>query len=284
MFKPYFSLVAALICAALPAWAVPVSVAVVGPDNQPLPGATLSVLEGKYPVDPQLAPREVSGADGRFGIDWEGEFPAPGVVVAPEKRRYISVRVGAPGMATETRTLSEADTTIHLQKGRSWGGMVLDAEEKPVAGARVVLSRWYLAGQQYPVPTAPGERAPERHGFDSYQDIWKVSAITDEAGRWQIDGLPQQGRASVALDDARWVKKTFELTIGPNDAPPLFARPGATITGVLVAPDGTPIEGAPVRSGSYGRSNGDSSSAKTDAAGRFTLTGVEPGEVSVISY
>lgn len=271
-----------VLCA--PAWAIPVTISVVGPDDKPVPDARLRVwtpaaaLPGA-PAFEKTPTRAVDGQNGRFRFEWDGAFATKDAPIAVEKRRYIFVRVEAPGRATETRAILKADTTIHLQSGRSWGGVVLDADEKPVAGVAVRLDSWSLPGKMDRVPTANAATAPESPGFNAFaSDDWAVRATTDAAGRWQMDGLPTNALAKVTLDDPRWVKKSYALRIGAGEAPPLFVKPGATVTGVLVTPDGAPIADAPISTG-YGK--GDS---RTDAQGRFTLSGLAPGEVTLQSY
>ncbi len=280
--KPTFPFLAALVCIALPAWAVPTSVTVVGPDDKPLPNATLSLAEGKIPVEASIKPRDIAGADGRFAFDWDGDFPAKGASVKAEERRFIYVLVAAPGMVTQSLGLTQADTTVHLQRGRSFGGLVTDAAQKPVAGVKIELSRW--------AETAPGEtqtldgEAEEnaedegRPFFSPFVEAWKPVAVTDAAGRWQFDGLPLQASAAFALSDPRFIRQNFEANLSDREAPPLFVKPGASVTGVLVALDGTPLPDTSVSAGRMGESR-----ARTDAQGRFTITGVEPGEVSLQS-
>ena len=274
--KLTFTLCFSLACLSAPALAIPLTVTIVGPDGKPLPGAKISVLEGKFPVDAKAVPRDVPGENGRFNFDWDGAFSAKGATIPTEERRFVYVRAQAPGMATQTRTLSKASSTIALQTGRSWGGLVRDAADKPVAGVQIELTRWTAPaiGKE----RADDETAPDRAAFEALAEAWKPVATTDAQGRWQLNDLPARANANLALNDARFVKKSYDLPIGATDAPPLFVRAGATLTGVLVRPDGAPIADTTVSAGSNGYNR-----ARTDAQGRFTLAGAPPGEVTLQS-
>lgn len=272
----------ALTCAALPAWAVPVSVIVVGPDDKPLPQANLKIVDGKYPLQPDIQPRAVAGADGRFTFDWDGAFPAKDAKVNIEDRRFLWARIEAPGMATQAWRLTQPATTIHLQTGRSFGGIVTDAAQKPVAGVKIELTGWTAktpdAAPDAATKADNGEAAPEQAMFAPIVDAWKSSAVTDAAGHWQFDDLPAQVNARFKISDARFITQSFSFNLDAKEAPPLFVKPGATLTGVVLKLDGTPLADAPVGVG-WGGDN----RTRTDAQGRFTLTGVEPGDVSLRS-
>ena len=95
---------AALTCVAVPAFAVPVSVKVVGPDNQFLPDAKLSWFEVQYTRAAADKTTEQPGANGVFAWDWAGDF-------ADERplgeKRFLRVRVEAPGMAPQVQIVKQ---------------------------------------------------------------------------------------------------------------------------------------------------------------------------------
>ena len=267
---------AAFICAATPAFAAPVSVIVVGPDGKPLAGAVISIVEGKYPSNGAATPRDIAGKNGRFVFDWNGTFADKDAPIPYDERQFVYVRAQSPGLTTQMLTLNKTETTIRLQPARSWGGLVRDGADKPVAGVRVELKSWSANGKDE--RDEDDTNAPESIGFSPLIDAWKVSAQTDAQGRWQLDDLPREASATIGIADARFVKKSFDLKIGAVDAPPLFVRAGATLTGILLRPDGAPLADTKV-----GVGWNEGGETRTDAQGRFTLAGVEPGEVTLQS-
>ncbi len=252
---------AALTCAALPAFAIPVSVSVVGPDNQPLPGAKLSWFEVKSVRDDAGQTTEQPGANGVFAWNWDGDFADKRPL---GEKRFLRVRVEAPGMAPQIQIVKQGQTTIALQKARSWGGVVLDEKQQPVAGATLKL------GEVKP-PDLPSEE------FSTFLEVAPQTVVTDAQGRWTMVGLPARGTAFVSLIDPRFARTRVLLTIGESDAAPIFAKPGGAVTGQLLKPDGTPIVGETVESG-FGVDN----QTTTDAQGRFKLQDIESGDGAII--
>ena len=265
MKTPIF-LAAALVCAAVPACAVPVSVTVVGPDNQPLSAAKLSSSDVKYARDDATKTQERPqiGDGGVFAFDWDGDLA--------DKRPYgekrlLRVRIEAPGMAPQLQIIRAAKTTIALQPSRDWSGVVLDQDQKPVAGVTLKLGEVTL-----PAPTSEASEFLS----DAVADVGPQTVVTDAGGRWTMKGLPARGNARVTLEDARFIGQRLQMKLGDGEAAPIFVKPGATIAGVLVAPDGKPVAGETVRAGF-----GVERVAKTDAAGRFVISGIEPGETEL---
>ena len=288
-YMKLLALVLTLVGLALPAWAVPVAVTVVGPDDKPIENVQLSLVEGSYASNNKPVPRDVTGTNGRFDFEWDGTFPEkklPNQLLTPadieeyQTRRYLYVRVSAPGWATETRSIKAAQTVVHLQPGRAWSGLILDADEKPVAGVPLIINNWRVPRDADQTPDVFNDldaTALELASFNALSSQWQLKATTDANGRWKMDGLPARAQVSLALDDARFVKKSYTLSLRPDiEAPALFVRPGATITGQIVTPDGAPIADLPV----YSNWNGGDG-PRTDAQGHFTLSGLEPGEVAL---
>ena len=244
----------ALICAPAPAFAVPVTVVVVGPDKKPLPDAHLDVFD-RVDGKTKAASREIPGSDGRFSFNWNGKFAAPTAApgAATALASIVLVRAQAPGLATKITLVDKNAAVIELSARRAWGGLILDQNQKPIAGARVATSAFFT-------PT------------------WETETRTDEAGRWQLDDLPAQGNLSLKVSAPNYIAADYALNLDNAEAPPLFLKPGATIRGQIVTPDGKPIDNAPVVVG-YEYQN----VMRTDKDGRFELNGVAPGEITLQS-
>ena len=256
--KPLLSVVA-LCGVALPAGAVPVSIQVVGPDGNPLATARLSLVETEGLARKDLTVDEPVGPNGSLSFEWDGEFEG--------EDKSLWVRARAPGMAIETRKISAPATTMRLQKGRNWGGIVWDENERPLAGVPVVIARW----------EADSSADDQTSNFHAMLPAWKLRAVTDAAGRWQIDGLPARAVVRVGFDDARFVRKPWELLATDDAEPLLIARLGATITGQIVAPDGAPLA-------NWRMLTLQQDSTFTDEQGRFTLSGLAPGTTMVYAF
>ncbi len=259
--KLTFLLCLALACAVTPAFAVPVTVKIVGPDNKPLPGAKLSSFETTFIYDEMPAATEQTGVAGVFTWDWDGDFADKRPL---GQKPFLRVRVEAPGLAPQFQVIQKGQTTIQLRATRAWSGVVFDENQKPLAGAKVTL------GNVSPALEEP--KAADDELLGAFISVKDNVATTDANGRWTFAGVPTQGRADVTVSAPNYVSQRVSLSIGEGDATPIYLKPGGTVTGVVLDPDGKPIEGETVRAGF-----GSDVQTKTDAAGRFTLNGVAPG-------
>ena len=268
---------AVALCAGLPAWAVPVSLQVLGPDDKPLAQARVSLSEGQARETKPLATAEPVGPQGAFNFEWSGVFPAPNAPLAEKvfPKNPLWARIEAPGMATQTRLLLASATTIRLGKARSWSGIVFDSDQKPLAGVGVEVWRW---SEESLFDDSAAEFAAAQ--FAAADRAWPLKSVTDAEGRWKIDGLPERGRALLVLNGPLVVTNYFEAEIRESDAPPLFAERGAALSGRLVAPDGKPLKGVPISISANGGLTGDET-AFTDATGRFAISGLRSGVYSL---
>ena len=262
-------LLAALLWLAWPARAIPIVVRVLGPDGQPSAAATLSVPAPK--TDGSAAgSRDIAGENGVFRFDWDAHFPKPGSKVEWKLEDLVFVRVEAPGALSYFNFLWADETTVKLEPGHVWGGTVFDREQRPVAGVSVRMTDW---GRELDTI------ASNAFGLADLVPDWAKTATTDAQGRWQMDGLPAQGMATVRLKDPRFVGATYNLKVLDGAAPPLFVERAAIISSQMLTPDGAPIANATVVAG-----DDYENVARTDARGRFTLSGVRPGTLRLVSF
>jgi hypothetical protein len=149
-------------------------------------------------------------------------------------------------------------------------GTVVDDFGKPIAGARVEAV--YVVGST-----------------SSMGDSDDCAATTDESGRFRLAKLPaiSLGKRPNALrlavsKNAFGAVDTPPMAVegdAPLFVPPIVLSPGCSITGVVLGPDGKPVEGAEVEpDGSFSER---SRRTWTDVYGKFTVTGLPEGEIGL---
>ncbi len=173
-------------------------------------------------------------------------------------------------------------------------------EDRAIPESRefVGLPRVALRGRVVDQEGRPLARVPvrARYGSEGFREgTNSAQATTDEAGRFEFESLPIGARVTLrarppALRDATIVQ-TIERreTLDVGD---LVALPGASVQGVVMNPDKTPLIGASVRAvlepkgGSAGPNimflpgpgtRQDQRIATTNAQGEFILHGLEAG-------
>lgn len=158
-----------------------------------------------------------------------------------------------------------------LDRAASITGQVVDPDGNPIPGVGVQLR------------SAAFEYANLMTGADG-----TYTAAGLRAGDWRIEFVPPHGSSWVAelYDDARTFDTQTVVPLAPgavatlNDA--VLAR-GGTITGRILAPDGTPRPGIEVfASPAVGSGNG--SGTTTGADGTYALTGLAEGDYTVSAY
>ncbi|WP_337176158.1 sigma-70 family RNA polymerase sigma factor [Paludisphaera sp.] len=146
-------------------------------------------------------------------------------------------------------------------------GSIVDRDGKPIAGARVE------AAYTRDLTTQVGEG-------DAF------ATTTDSRGRYRLDRLPASvwGRKPTSIrlvvtkDGFSGIDSDpipVEGAAGPIAVPSIVLEPGCSVTGVVLGPDGRPLEGAEVEPG-----HAFSARARvtwTDAEGRFTAVGLPEG-------
>lgn len=222
--------------------AAPMSGRVVDEAGKGVAGARVLVVSSDpfSDDDAQSVAEARTAADGGFAIR-----------DAPAGQRAVEVR--APGYvpARQVQVEPAADIRLVLPRGGTIRGTVLDASGKPAAGALVV-----------------GE---------------ELAAETDAAGAYRLAGVAVGVRAVEALwkDDFAARRDALRVRRGEEtDAPLRLARAAAIAGSVVDETTRKPIAGARLAASS-GASFGFNRrrverSARTDAQGRFRLSGLAP--------
>ena len=160
--------------------------------------------------------------------------------------------------------------TLELDPGIAIGGVVQDPDGNPIANAKV--------GFNHEQSAATVSR-PESHEFG-----W-IEVETDANGRWRINriGVDMIPRLYGGARHPEYVGSSlFFLSQEPasesllrNEEHVFTLNPAAKVSGIVLAPDNTPIDDAKVLVGSIG--SGNSRETKTEADGTFRLSGCKPG-------
>jgi peroxiredoxin/protocatechuate 3,4-dioxygenase beta subunit len=162
---------------------------------------------------------------------------------------------------------------FQMEKGTAISGRVIDQDDRPLAGAVVVVS----AQKSYP-------KSNQR------VDVGNRSIKTDANGRWTFTGVPEQPD-SVEIAAYDYLHLTEQANFQTEPYKPLSAlrdgsavlrlQRGSLVEGTVLLPDGRPVAGAEV---AYGEGQGYANSIpplKSDAEGRFKL-GIKPGTVATL--
>ena len=207
----------------------------------------------------------ITAADGAFRFDALPAGTMRFTATHPDHAPGTSPLVTLDGKTTAT-------VTITLGAGAVVRGKVVDAGKRPVPSARVRIG---AAGAQLVVFERPRQ------------------AYTDAAGEFEIKGLPRRELAAVALHETGASGTVAVDTSGGSVSDVVLAIDvTGTIAGVVVDPDGTPLEGVQVSAGpSFADNRTPTDFADwrlrgfpeelTDSAGKFTLTGLAPGSYNV---
>ena len=166
---------------------------------------------------------------------------------------------------------------FQMEKATTVSGRVVDPDQKPVAGATVIIdvSKGYSRSRQW-------------------VDFKYESTTTDANGRWTFSSVPAEPD-SIKLAAYHYL----HLPEGPffnyylEDFKPISALRdgsatlrllgrGTPIEGTVVAPDGRPVANAEVIIGSDRPYANSIPAVKTDGDGRFTL-GIKPGGASMLT-
>lgn len=230
-------------------------------ENRPVLGARVVAVPYESPF--AVALRETRGlaaptAVATITTGQDGSFK----VVIPPTAPPVALRVefGGLGKREVEGVFESADTEdlgeISLSRGENLGGRVVDAAQKPVAGAQVRI------GRDGPLTTT----GPD--GLFHFDDLDRRLAI---AGPLALGGATPTLSVTAAGFESTAVAARFS-------GPPVTVKlkPAAVaLTGSVKMPDGRPAEGALVR---FVVSDIVSRYAVTDAQGKFRIDGVPAGQ------
>lgn len=187
---------------------------------------------------------------------WTASDVPPGAyVVAAVAKGFI------PG-TRDKLLVGSGDRTTGIDLALDVGGLVVsgtvsDVGGGPIAGAEVRVKR-------------------ER---ESLAEEGELIAVAGDDGRYEIALADGSYDATASHADYTSESKRFELGGKPRTID-FTLTPGGTIRGQVVTRDGTPLPDALVQAVT-GERRGDSSSARADAQGTFTLKSLDAGAISL---
>jgi hypothetical protein len=226
---------------------------VLGPNGQPVPGATVGV-NGR-PFGGGITEE----ADAKGGFEINGIWPGLYDVVARAPGMAPAI---APEVGIDRR--SEIRLDLKLAPGTRVTGRLLDANERPIAGR---VSVGDLAGQ--PVPRV-------------LADALKTEAGAD--GRFALEAVPP-GEHALGAVAAGHAAERVEVAVREGervvDVGDVRLEVGNTIRGRVRAKAGPPIADAVVRATAGRSMMMGGVEARSEADGSFVLAGVEPTVSSV---
>lgn len=242
---------------------------IVGPDGKPVPEASVELRTRPLPEAEQiLRGRFVrKGPSGTFATaDAEGRL----IVKFAEMPRDFAAKIVTAGFgpywaawSSENSEPMPADFTAELDRAWSVGGIVVDEQGEPIAGAAVQPS---LAFKK-----RPGDSRPLGVGG---------SLKTDAAGRWRHDSVPiSKQQVYVEVNHPAFKRlaralprREFEVARDGSPAARITLARGLTVTGKVTDENGQPISGALVRT----KFLNDLREAPTGDDGVYRLGGCEP--------
>ena len=216
---------------------------VVDEAGKPIGGATLSVEETLV--------RATSDAEGRFRLRMA---PTPYAAVNVHHAEYVDTIEYFSPLDTEQ------EVRITLLRGARYRLRVVGRDRKPVAGARVTVTR----EQQHGVTGM--------WGWSQFEEI--SEGATDESGEYDL-GVLALGAANLLVEHERFANHRENLDIVSVAAVDhdVVLSAGGAVEGVVTGPAGKPIAGARVFT--------EHRDARTDEVGRFRVERIGAGPSTV---
>jgi protocatechuate 3,4-dioxygenase beta subunit len=230
----------------------------VGPDEQPATDVTIHFeSEEDQPSDPSARYSVMTTASGEIEADDDGWLTLRRLLPGT-----FTVRVepdGWVGLRREGVVLTEGETTdlgaLSVEVGSVLAGRVVDRDNEPVAGARV-SARWRDLRGNY-----------------------SREAISGSGGSFSIAGLPEHSMTLDASADGFASWRLAEAKAGGEGIVVTLDRQGALRGKARLAEGGVPSSFS--ARAFQGHGSGESSARGGGTAGRFEISGLDPGSYSV---
>jgi uncharacterized GH25 family protein len=246
---------------------------IVDPDGKPIPDAKVN-LSTQPPIDKVRLKAGKFLNKPRFGVNLMSDADGRVAVECPAHLDYLNFRIHKPGFGFYWSPQNPqgkpeallAPVTVKLERAWTIGGLVVDADGKPVPNARVVLQiRWAGAGY-----VAPVDRL-----WTNSKGIWKFESVPQSMTQVKSEfSEPKYMTANSMLGRAE-----FEMKPGHEPTGKTTLKMGVTVTGKITDETGQPILKALVRT----RVGQDTRNAFTDKKGMYRLEGCDPGNTRIVA-
>jgi RNA polymerase sigma factor (sigma-70 family) len=249
---------------------------VVGPGGKPIPEAVVELRTDAMPTAENIRLGKLikRGQYGAFvATDAEGRL----AVKLPKAPTYFDAFISAPGYGPYWAGWSSENHaqpipsrfTAELDAGWSVGGIIVDAEGKPVEGVTI----------------GPGIEYKKRPG-DFRQMRGGAEQKTDAAGRWHFDSVPVSlNEVFVEINHPGFgpirrplTRGEFGIERGREPVAKVVLNRGLTVTGKVIDEAGKPVVGAWVRT----KFLNNIREAKTGSDGVYKLAACEPRTAEIV--
>lgn len=190
----------------------------------------------------------------------------------PDPKKPIgNVTVYAPGFTLQNHVIDALMLDFALQSGAVWRGTVVDEADKPVNGAKIGIGVMREKGA-----------SRENYIYPASKELKAIySATTGADGDFEIAGLPVGGTFSYTATAPRFATISGQ-DLSAEKIAKIVLKPGALLSGQLLALDGKPIPKTRVYArGSDRLSVGVGGDSETDDEGKFTIDGLSAGTYNV---
>jgi protocatechuate 3,4-dioxygenase beta subunit len=249
----------------------------VGPDGKPIPGAEVELGADPLPTAEQIRKGKLIRQQLHWAVmatNAAGQL----VLELPRTPKRFNVYITIPGYGPYWAGWSSEEHdepipprfTAELEAAWSAGGIVVDPDGKPVAGAEVSPSIEFKK--------RPGEVQQLSSG---------ARVMTDAAGKWRFDSVPvSMADVHVSIVHPslmplrrQLARREFAIEPGREPATRIVLDRGLTVTGKVTDESGKPIAGALVRTKFWNEVR----EARTGPDGAYRLIGCEPRPVRIVA-
>ncbi len=237
---------------------------VVDAAGRPVAGARLRLLRTRQdrPWERPQDWRAVTGADGRFEMAGllPGRYDLRAGAAGFAMSEVPGIEVAAPGPAAGPAGGDgpAALGTVVLRPGVAIEGLVVDRQDRPVAGAEIEVS-----GRRRLLP-------PPLQG--------ETAVVTGADGRFLLGDLTAGESLSIRIGKPGFAARELDNTVAPTSLRVVLA-PAGRLAGQVLDADRRAVEGATVfAAAAAGHVHG---LEQSDAAGRFAIDGLAAGPVEL---